>query len=360
MTDTEKGSRITALDVARGIAVLLMVQQHTGFWFWNSGGSLNAQLAAHPIYVGINGLGGLAAPLFILLSGIGAALSVLSGKKDLTMVRRGLIIILFGILVCTLTPAWFSPWGWYVLHLIGSGMCIVPIIRRVPSAFLLALSSVIVFATPFLLGTLEMPTIFSAAFMRGSFGVLPILKLALAGGHFPLFPWLALFITGFVCGRWISHGGYPRLPAAAAGCVGAALAILLPAIACPDPIAHTGWGMKLITISLYMFPAYPIQFLSLAAAAVFIVWASLFVCAKARVSSSNIMALSGRVSLTLFILHVLIIRNFMTYTGLWQSFSMPAAAALQIAVLGLIAASVYFWNKKDFRYGFEWLMRKAG
>jgi len=29
--------RIYSLDLLRGIAVILMVQQHTGYWFWNGG-----------------------------------------------------------------------------------------------------------------------------------------------------------------------------------------------------------------------------------------------------------------------------------------------------------------------------------
>ncbi len=349
-------TRIHSLDMMRGIAVLLMVQQHTGYWFWKSGSGISSLLSSHPVMITINGLGGLAAPLFILLAGAGASLSINNGNPERERVLRGIILILFGYMLNITVPAWFSPWSWYVLHLIGTGMCLSPLFRRMSTATLFAAAIIIIVASVVSLDIFNMPRYFSNGLMRGKFSAAGILKPALFSGNFPVLPWLALFITGFISGRFISGREYFGLLKIAAAAF--SIAVVLFVIGEFNPVfAKNSFCRRLMLVNLYMYPAYPIPFLTLSAASVLLVYIVLIAGERYTISGNNILVLTGRVSLSVFILHIVIIRNFMVYSGLWQSFSEPVTMLLQVAVIAAIMLLVFFWKRKDFRYGFEWLLR---
>jgi uncharacterized membrane protein len=352
----KKENRIYSLDLLRGIAVILMVQQHTGYWFWKSAGEMGSLLPEFPLMVTINGLGGLAAPFFILLAGIGAYLSIAGGKSERELILRGIMIILFGYMLNILTPAWFAPWSWYVLHLIGFALCFSPVLPRLNSALLFMISAAIIITAILLLNMFNTPRYLSNDDMRGICSITGILRLSLFEGHFPVFPWLALFITGFISGRWINSKAYINILKGAAGLFAAAIILFLVKQGNFSFLKNT-LGTRLLIINLYMYPAYPIQFLTLSAASLFSVYLVLLAEMKIRISPGNILVLTGRVSLTVFILHIVLIRNFMVKSGLWQTFTEPVTVILQIAVLLFIMLAVNFWRKIVFRFGFEWLLR---
>lgn len=354
--ESKQFSRINSLDLLRGIAVVLMVQQHTGYWFWNAGGHMESLMPKFPVMVTVNGLGGLAAPLFILLAGTGTSLAYTGGKSGKQIFQRGCMIMLFGFILNLLTPAWFAPWSWYVLHLIGFGMCISPLLRKRSASLLFGFTIIITVLTVVLLDLFSMTRYFSNEDMRGALSAGSIIKLALFAGNFPLFPWLALFITGFISGRWISDQKFLNILKTAA--VILLSGILLFIIKQGNfSFFNNGFGKKLLIINLYMYPAYPMQFLALSAVSLLSVYAVIYTGKKLNISADNILVLTGRVSLTVFILHIVIIRNFMIKSGLWQTFSEMHTILLQLTLLILIMLLVYFWHRKNFRYGFEWILR---
>lgn len=354
-----QSTRIAGLDILRGIAVILMVQQHAGFWFWNNKGPMAASMGEYPLMVIINGLGGLAAPLFILLAGTGAAFFAAAGAKPAAFIKRGLIIIIFGYILNFLTPSWFSPASWYVLHLIGTGLIFTPLFLKVPEKVLFIAAGIIVAATPLLLAIFNLPRYFSNEMMASFSGIGDIFSHAVMSGNFPVFPWMALFISGIAAGKWIVEENYRKIIKAAA--FTAAFALILAVIKFSNiSFVNSSWGVKMFVINLYMYPAYPVQFLFLSFLALVSLYTILMIDKKYGFSSGNIVALTGRMSLTVFMLHIIIIRNFMVHSGYWKSFDAMEASALQIAVLLFIFAAVMLWRKADFRYSFEWLLRKAG
>ena len=351
-------NRIPSLDFLRGIAVLLMVQQHTGYWFWQSGGSIASLITKYPAMVIMNGLGGLAAPIFIALAGAGTTLSYAAGKTDRGIFFRGILLIVFGYLLNILTPAWFAPWSWYVLHLIGFGMCLSPIIRKMNSALLFITALLIIASSVALLSYYGMPRYFSNSFMRGSYSAGSILKLATFNGNFPVFPWMALFIAGMAAGRWI--GSYRYINILKTAGIVLSIGLLLFLLKQGDfALFNNALGRRLLMVNLYMYPAYPVQFAALSAVSLFLIYVLLAAGRKFNITDGNIVVLLGRVSLSIFIIHIVLIRNFMTVSGLWQSFPATVTVLLQLAVISMIMVLVYFWNKKEFRYGFEWLLRKV-
>ena len=349
--------RINALDFLRGIAVILMVQQHTGYWFWKSGGSISSLIAEHPFMVIMNGLGGLAAPIFISLAGAGTTLSYASGKKDREIFLRGIILILFGYLLNLLTPAWFAPWSWYVLHLIGLGMCLSPLLRRMNSYILFLVASFAIVATVMLLEYYSMPRYFNNAFMRGALSIPGILKLAAISGNFPVFPWIALFIAGLISGRWIKNGSYMNILKTACF-IFLASTLLFIVKQGNFQLFNNSTGQRLLTVNLYMYPAYPIQFMALSACTFMLLFAIIAAGKRISIKAEDIFVLTGRASLSIFIIHIVVIRNFMTLSGFWQSFPAAVTVMLQLAVIAVIMLLVYFWNKTEFRYGFEWMLRR--
>ncbi len=90
--------RLSHIDALRGIAVILMIQQHMLAWLWNAPRLTFPDLVrAYPMSMGMNLLGNLAAPLFITLAGMGAGLFLdRPGARGRTLVMRGACIILLG------------------------------------------------------------------------------------------------------------------------------------------------------------------------------------------------------------------------------------------------------------------------
>ena len=353
---SEANKRITGLDLLRGIAVILMVQQHTGFWFWNNQGSMASSMNDYTLMVIVNGLGGMAAPLFITLAGIGAALMLSAGASAKAMLKRGVVIILFGYLLNILTPAWFSPGSWYVLHLIGSGLIISPLLIKKSAKMLFAIAFLCIAASAALLTYYDLPRYFSNEQMAAFKNFYDILLLAFAAGNFPLFPWLALFTIGVICGRWIIAGEYNNIFKASIG-IFLIVIILLAVKTGGFQFLYSPLGARVFMVNLYMYPAYPVQFLLLSALSLLCVY---LIMLMDRFSSGNIITLTGRVSLTMFMLHIIIIRNLMVATGFWKTFNAVETTLLQIAVLLVMLVLVKLWSRIDFRYGFEWLLRKAG
>ena len=89
------GPRLLAVDALRGVAVILMIEQHLGAWLWKV--PAGTRVWDHPVLVGINALGGGAAPAFITVAGVGTALFVASRQRpDRAMLVRGLVVMGFG------------------------------------------------------------------------------------------------------------------------------------------------------------------------------------------------------------------------------------------------------------------------
>ena len=55
-TPQTPGPRLLELDGLRGIALVLMVQQHLGVWLWR--GVVDGTHAQHPVFLAINASGG--------------------------------------------------------------------------------------------------------------------------------------------------------------------------------------------------------------------------------------------------------------------------------------------------------------
>jgi len=354
--------RILGLDLLRAIAVLLMVEQHMGVWLWE-GPAAGETRGDYPLFVALSVLGGGAAPLFIMLAGMGGALFVAKRGADADGVifRRGLALLGFGYLLNLTAPSWFTWRSWFVLHLMGLGLMMVPLFRRLSNRALLAVGLAIVAAMVGVQTWLDTPDHLRNARLAGWAGqpggeTLPWapLRLALAEGQFPVLPWLAMFIAGFVAGRWVRAGETRKI--LTTGCialisgfalVGASYAGLIDA----PRVTHINVPFYPMTVALVAL---------LGGLVIIGVWAALRFEERRDYRPDNPLVVLGSASLTLLIVHVWIFREGAHVLGVYKSFSPAITLATIVGFIVLSMVLAKQWRKIGFRFGAEWLLRVAG
>lgn len=345
--------RLLSLDALRGLAVVFMIGQHLVYW-------LGAELSTSLTLRAFGALGGLAAPLFVTLSGLGAAL--LGGRHenpDRLLLARGLMVMGFAYLLNFLTPHWFSMQSWYVLHLIGFGLLTAPLLRRAPNGFLFALVFIVIAATAGLQNYLDTPLRLSNARMAETDLPGGLLRLAAAESYFPILPWMALFIAGHLAGRWLACGRPEKMAGLGLGLAAGALLLSILYLAGFD-FTRTALLVRVFKPIPYFYPALAPVTLFLMAAALVFIYIFVHVEDQWQIRAPDVLVALGRCSLSLLILHVAILREAAVRVHFWRSLSTPATVALTLAVIAGFTLMAVLWAKANFRYGAEWLLRRWG
>lgn len=377
--------RLLSLDALRGVAVVLMMEQHLGVWLWHVQDPTRTGVAQAPLYMGLNALGGLAAPTFITLAGVGTSLLVAArpARVDLILVRRGLVLMAFGYLLNWLTPSWFSWGSWFVLHLMGLAIATAPLWRRLPTAALLALEFVLLGLTVAAQHWLATPTLLSNDFMRDLGRPGGPVRIALVEGQFPVLPWLGVFLAGMAVGRWLAAEQTPRpsepdLPPPPFGperrigqlcrlCLASGITLMLLGLAAAETPAlavlrEAPWW-RFVSVRTSFYPAGPGIVLLLQAGVLLMLSAALHIERSKQAEparDSGTLVCLGRASLTLLLLHVVLFREISRPLGAWQAFSWPVALVIIAAWIALCAVLARAWQRRGYRFGAEWLLRRLG
>jgi len=354
--------RIPAIDALRGVAVVLMVQQHLGVWLWDHAGkSVNAAFSDYPWYIIINWLGNLAAPLFVVLAGVGTVLFENRHEHpDKSFMVRGGIILLFGYGLNILCPHWFSLSAWYVLHLIGFALALTPLFRRLPDITLLPLVLLLTALAAMVQTCLNTPLYLSNKHM-GSAG---LLWHALAVGHFPVLPWCGFFLLGILLGRWLKREKYNPMIILALFFIGAA-ATLGFLHRSGFAFATYGYFYRLFVLIPYFYPPLPpfILLLMGVTALLFFFFSGALTPEKPvthSLSRANCrLAPLGRLPLTILIGHAVIFNELFRFLGLHGVFTAPVAVLIIALTLLCLMTMASLWRVYGFKYSLEWLMRKV-
>jgi uncharacterized membrane protein len=226
---TSSPNRLIFLDVLRGFAILLMVQDHAFDWW------LHGQFQPTPWGRITEFLGTLAAPLFLFLMGTSLALSAHErGQRGMSTpqlaivyLRRGLFLVLQGYLVTCLifynghNPAEMGAVD--VLHCLGLSMIVlIPFVlaRAWPVTLLTVLVAAAI--SPWAWSWNLSPLL--ATWLSGSSGI----------SYFPLFPFVVFALAGLTIGQILvrvsDHPGGGRCMMWVLIAVGAALLLLVPLI----------------------------------------------------------------------------------------------------------------------------------
>lgn len=353
----DRSARLLGLDALRGVAVLLMIEQHLGAWLWR-GPDPEQSLGQYAVLIGVNALGGMAAPLFIMLSGAGAALYTLADRRDRGLAQRGLALIGFGLLLNLVTPSWFSPASWYVLHMLGLSLLLAVVWRRLATRWLLALAGAVLVVTPIVQTWLATPVLLDNT--RMSDASLPggVVRLMLAEGHFPVLPWLALALAGFVAGRWVAANRVRPVLwlAAAGGLIGLGGHLLLRSGVVAGPVVARAFAVH------PFYPASVTVVTLLGAVALLLIAAVTAIERRRGIRPDHPLVALGCASLTLLFVHVLLFRE-VTQTRMLAVFAtLPATSTLAVVIVVLVLATVLSlrWRRHDYRYGLEWILRRVG
>jgi uncharacterized membrane protein len=350
--------RINYIDALRGMAVLLMIEQHLGYWLWNSpAGSIN--FFDYPFLLSFNALGGFAAPVFVTLAGIGVSLfEMRHPDSDSTLVKRGFVIMIFGYILNAITPSWFSPGSWYVLHMIGFAIILFPLFRRLNSTVIFFICLIVLASTVVLQNLLDTPSFLSSERMRSLDLQGGFLRLALAEGQFPVFPWLYFFLTGIVTGRWLVDSNTSRIvyTAVITFFLGAALSILY---LMRFDFAIAGPFRRVFRLDPGFYPALPPIVFLLSSLVLFALIIFRLFEMRYAFSSRNPLVCLGRTSLTLLMVHVFIYRELSHHLHFWQTFSTGGTLLIVFGTWLIATLLSVIWQHYGYRYGLEWLLRKA-
>jgi len=367
-SDEKKSSqRLLSLDALRGIAVFLMIEQHLGVWLWE-GTDPGKTVFDYPGLLTFNALGGGAAPLFITLAGIGSALMAHACEKrgdnpDRKMVLRGLAVMGFGYLLSLLVPSWFTWRTWFVLHLMGFGMVLGPIWRRVPTWALLALTVAVLVATPFVQRGLGTPDRLWNYQMAGFLDedmtrVKPWapLRIAVAEGQFPIFPWLAFFLFGNASGRFIVEARIRPVAILSGVCLAIGAAFAAGYYLFELPWMLSNW--RAFRVPIPFFPTTPTFVLLLMGIVGLAVSVALAIERRRPLSERGVVVTLGRASLTLLILHVVMFREWTRPIDVWQNLTPSEVFAVTFAFVGIAAVAARAWQRVGYKWGAEWLLRQ--
>jgi uncharacterized membrane protein len=344
--------RRPGIDALRGLAVLLMITQHVAYWF--------GMLGARQVILVTGALGGLAAPFFITLSGVGVAYSIHRSAVaccDRRLIVRGLLIVGFGYLMNLLTPSWFSPLSWYVLHLIGTAMVLAPLLRRASDPWVLALIGLCLIATVGVQNLLDTPLrLFNEdmAVPRKPGG---LLRFALAEGFFPLLPWLAFFMAGMLAGRWLLAERKDKIVRLALAMLGV-LALLAAVDYLKLDFARQAPWLRFFKINTTFYPALTPITLFLMAVSLFFLLAFMALEQKIDRFANGALTALGRASLTILIVHVALFRESLPLLGLFHRLPATATVLATLAVLLCFSLAALAWRKVGFKYGAEWVLRR--
>lgn len=362
-TQTLSTNRIDGLDLARAIAIFGMIlvnyfnTMHLGYqgddettWFsW-----LHALIE------------GRAAPLFIILAGIGVSLMTRKalvsgdapalGMRRRTILRRSLFLFIVGFL-----HSWI--WDPDIIHFYAFYMTIGSFFLLASERTLLiaALISTLIFPILFELFDYRTGWDFSTLTYQDLWSIEGSMRHIFYNGFHPVFPWVAFFFIGMWLGRDILFEARSRRKIL----VGALMLLIIVHVT--SAIIHhyaakdqTIAAMAMLFV-IEILPPTPLYILTASASAAVVIVLSLILAEHVgNPLWLRLLNRTGQMSLSIYLAHILIGLGIAESLGIL--YQQPLSIALGYAVLFFLLSVAFanLWRLK-YRYGpLEWLMRKMG
>jgi uncharacterized membrane protein len=193
--------------------------------------------------------------------------------------------------------------------------------------------------------------------MAAPVGLTGVARYALSEGFFPIFPWIAFFATGLLAGRWLKEN---RLEKARRLAVWFLLIMAVLAVTyCIGPdFARCEMLVRYFRLQLSFFAALtPLSLFLMAVSLLFLI-AFLRIDQKHGFGQTHFLVCLGRVSLTFLMVHIAVIREAAIYFGFWQTLPEICSLFATLTILVCFALIAKVWQKCQYKFGFEWLLRK--
>ncbi|MFC1765625.1 DUF1624 domain-containing protein [Planctomycetota bacterium] len=209
-----KSQRIAAIDWMRGLVMILMMIDHVSMAFDGSHFSADSAALYQPgtqltaaVFL-TRWMTHLCAPTFVFLAGTALALSIerkVARGAEPWSIDRG--ILTRGLFIAVLDPTLVSLFSWrltfQVLYAIGVSMMLMALLRRLSTAWLLAISLGWLALGELLVARLWDPTAGNPSIptaLTMAFYYQPFFRIS-----YPLFPWLAFMCLGWAFGRYLTN-----------------------------------------------------------------------------------------------------------------------------------------------------------
>jgi surface polysaccharide O-acyltransferase-like enzyme len=348
--------RWISIDALRGLAVIFMLSQHMIYW-------LCSEVHSSLVVQALGAMGGLAAPLFILIAGIGVEMAARRHENISRLLpARGIMIMGLGYLLNLLAPTWFSPGSWYILHMIGFAMITAPLLRKAPGGVLMIFLIAVLACTVILQNSLNTPLYLQNWHMASTGLSGGVLRLALVEGFFPVFPWIGFFLAGILAGRIILDKKNSQLWIY--GCFFISVWFLLSAVYFSgfEFTRHTPW-IRIFKPLANFYPALtPVTLLLMGSAILLLagfLWLQSFREPGWIKKLKNFLAHPGRCSLTILIVHIPLVREPVVRFGWWRTLPAAETLALTLGMIVIFSVIAVCWGRIQYKYGAEWALRKV-
>ena len=190
---TPTKNRFMVVDVARGIAILLMIVYHFS-WDLTFFKLADFRIFSNPYWIWFSTF---IAGLILLVMGVSQVMARRRGFNSKIFLKRLVVISTCAVAVSVGTymidPNTFVFFG--ILHLIAVASILLTAVISLPSPFLVLISTLLLTGPLFLTHVA-----FSPAWLAWT-GLWPLSSTSV--DYFPLFPWLAVPLLGIVIGRWL-------------------------------------------------------------------------------------------------------------------------------------------------------------
>ena len=344
-------ARIDYIDVLRGVALILALEQHIGVWL------TGFPYSKHLLLYLINGFGGFGGPLFVTLAGVSAYLFTTRNKNcDSGLVKRGLTVLAFGYVLNLTCPYFFNYGSWFVLHMIGFGILVTPLIRRLSSSGMIVSALVLMAVSVALHNWLNTPynLYWSRQNDMGMTG--GIVRLMFVEGHFPVLPWISYFIGGVLAGKLLVQSKVKELLILAIACF--VLGGIIAGIRYLGlDIAETGPFHRIFRFYPGFYPAGPFIIFTLYACVIVCLLIFRKIGEHVEFSKNNPLITLGHTTMTFYMGHF-IIGGILSEVGMMPKLSAVMVLPGVISILIVFAALSLLWSKINYKYGPEWIMRK--
>lgn len=356
----EKMKRISGLDLARALALFGMIMV-------NFKTVMGADFGTEWMLQFVGLLEGRAAATFVVLAGIGIALSTASARlhndvvklqqKRISLLKRALLLIVVGL---AYTPLWPAD----ILHFYGFYMVV--------ALFLLTVSNRTLWTVMALLIVGFVLMLFGLDYDRGwdwknleytdLWTLEGMVRHIFFNGFHPVFPWAAFLIFGLWLGRLDlgDSGVQKRLSIMAA-----AVLIIVEGVSfliIQDTLATGSAEDVMIAKELFgtsPIPPVPQYLLSAASASVLVILLSIRIGQRfSETVFVRSLTQAGQMTLTWYVGHVVLGMGILEMMGLLyhQSIDLALSSALLFCLFTIVMSRV--WLKKRDKGPLEWMFRK--